>query len=467
MPLVTVLPILQPLLLAFACLFSKPQRRHFDYYLQGLLCQDFRRSVRGMSRQVVEGPDASAVDRFVTTAPWEHTGLTRRWHVVLRKGLRQHRPPALRIAGRRTGFLIFDDTQHPRTSRDLEGVGYHWSHTEGQSVRSHSLVVGAYRCGDYTFAYSCDVYVRQAEIETLRAQRTAENLRRPREARRELWEFRSKIDLVVAQLAQFRPLVPDEQVFVLFDSWYLNARVVAAARARGLDWASVLKPNRVVHLLHLSLETGESETVARLPVAELVAQLVPAAALAETGVPYPQAAVPAQWQTVKCGGRTFRVVAYRARLAGIGVVQLVLAQQQYHNGRWSPVFPLVTNRLDLTPGEVVTVYLERWSIEVLIRDGKQQLGLTDGQFDRLESNLRHWALALVSQALLTLLRLQADAGVLRTPSGRPIPSVGRTLGEVRQFVKQCALVELIRWVCAQAAAGATPEEIALRLELPA
>jgi hypothetical protein len=47
MSLVSVLPVLQPLLLAFACVFTKPQRRHFDLYLQGLICQDFRRSLRG------------------------------------------------------------------------------------------------------------------------------------------------------------------------------------------------------------------------------------------------------------------------------------------------------------------------------------------------------------------------------------------------------------------------------------
>jgi len=34
MPLVSVVPVLQPLLLAFAALFSKPQRRHFDNSIQ-------------------------------------------------------------------------------------------------------------------------------------------------------------------------------------------------------------------------------------------------------------------------------------------------------------------------------------------------------------------------------------------------------------------------------------------------
>ena len=52
MPLVTVIPVLRPLLLAFATVFSKPQQRHFDNYIQSLICQDHRRTLAGMSRQV-------------------------------------------------------------------------------------------------------------------------------------------------------------------------------------------------------------------------------------------------------------------------------------------------------------------------------------------------------------------------------------------------------------------------------
>jgi hypothetical protein len=466
MPLVNILPVLQPLLLAFACVFSKPQRRHFDNYLQGLICQDFRRSVRAMSRQNVDGPDASSLDRFVTVAPWELPRLNRQWRRLLRRTLRRHRPRSRRIAGRRTSFLIFDDSQHPRTGRSLEGAGYHWSHTEGRSVWSHALVVGAYRCGDYTFAYSCDPYVRETDLEQLNADRRCQHGNRSPRTPRDDWEFHSKIELVVAQLEAFEPLLPGEQVFVLVDSWYLNRQVVRAARQRGLDWASVLKGNRVVELLDLALDTGEVQPVARLTADELVARLEAAAALTEAGIPYPAAALTPSWRTVTSAGRTFRVLVYAARLPGIGPVQLALTQQRYHDGRWSPIFPLVTNRLDLTAEEVVTVYLERWEVEVLIRDAKQNLGLTHCQFERLEATLRHWVLAFASQAMLTVLRLQADAGELRTRSGRAVTGVGKTLGEVRQYVKQCALVELIHWVCEQAAAGATPEQIVLSLELP-
>lgn len=467
MPLVNVLPILQPLLLAFACVFSKPQRRHFDQYVQSLIVQEHRRTLAGMSRHVVDGPDASTWDRFVTTAPWKLPALNEQWRRVLRQEVRRLQPAGLRIAGRQTDFLIFDDSHHPRTGRHLEGAGYHWVHSEDRACFGHVLVVGAYRTGDYTFAYSCDPYVRQQDLEVLNAARQQENARRAPEGQRATWTFRSKVDQVVAQLEAFQPVRPGRPVFVLFDSWYLNQRIVRAARQRGLDWCSTLKRNRMLELLDLTLETGEVQPVARLTVDALLDRLGPAAMLLDPGIPFPAATAMPQWQGVTVRGRTFRVLAYRARLAGIGPVQLVLTQERYQDGRWSPVVPLATNRLDLTPSEVVTVYLERWAVEVLLRDAKQNLGLIDCQVERLEGTVRHWVLAFVSQAMLTLLRLRAAAGEVRTPSGQTVAQVGRTLGEVRQFVQQCALVELIRWTCRQAAQGQSAEVIARRLRLPA
>jgi hypothetical protein len=467
MPLTRVLPILQPLLLSFAAVFSKPQQRHFDHYIQSLIVQDHRRTLAGMSRHVVDGPDASSWDRFVTTAPWELPALNRRWRVLLRREVQRLKPRGQRIAGKQTDFLLFDDTLHPRTGPCLEGAGYHWAHSQGRTVWGHSLVLGAYRTGDYTFAYSADPYVRETDLVRLNTERQHENLLRDPERRQPLWTFRSKVDLVVAQLAAFRPLRAGRQVFVLFDSWYLNRRIVQAARQQGLDWCSCLKANRVVELVDLSLETGEVRSAQRLAVQELVDRLAPAAILSESGVPFPPATVAPAWQTQTIAGRTFRMLAYRGRLEGIGWVQLVLVQEHYRSGRWSPVVPLVTNRLDLTAAEVVTVYLERWGIEVLIRDAKQNLGLTDCQIERLEGTVRHWVLAFVSQALLMLLRLQAEAGQLRTASGQVLRKVGRTLGEVRDFVKQCALLELLDWAVEQAEQGRTLEEVATRLGLPA
>jgi hypothetical protein len=467
MPLTRVLPILQPLLLSFAAVFSKPQQRHFDNYIQSLIVQDDRRTLAAMSRHVVDGPDASSWDRFVTTAPWELPALNLRWRTLLRREVQRLKPRGKRISGKQTDFLLFDDTLHPRVGHYLEGAGYHWAHSQGRAVWGHSLVLGVYRTGDYTFAYSADPYLREADLTALNTERQHENLLRDPEQRQPLWTFSSKVDLVVAQLEAFRPLRAGRQVFVLFDSWYLNRRIVQAARQRELDWCSCLKANRVVELVDLSLETGEVRSAQRLAVQELVDRLAPAVMLTESGVPFPQATVAPAWQTHEIAGRTFRMLAYRGRLEGIGLVQLVLVQEHYRSGRWSPVVPLVTNRLDLTAVEVVTVYLERWGIEVLIRDAKQNLGLTDCQIERLEGTVRHWVLALVSQALLMLLRLQAEAGELRSASGQVLRSVGRTLGEVRDFVKQCALLELLDWTVEQAEQGCTLEEVATRLGLPA
>jgi hypothetical protein len=82
---------------------------------------------------------------------------------------------------RQTDFLIFDDTRHLRTGTTLEGVGFHWDPVQQWACWSHSLVLGVYRTGDYSFGYSCDAYVRKKELVPLNAARQQENLlREPR-----------------------------------------------------------------------------------------------------------------------------------------------------------------------------------------------------------------------------------------------------------------------------------------------
>jgi DDE superfamily endonuclease len=453
MPLVTLVPVLHSLLLSLAVVFSKPQRRHFDNYIQSLICQDHRRTLSAMSRHVLDGPDRSNWDRFVTASPWELPALNRAWRRYLRRELRRLKPTGKRIGGRQVDFLIFDDTDHPRTGPCLEGANYHYVHSKGGTRFGHCLVTGVYVTGDYPFAYSCDPYVRQVDVTALNACWEAHG-KEPRLC------FRSKTELVVAQIDAFVPLRPGREVFVLLDSWYVNPQTVGAARRKGLDWCGALKSNRVAYLLDLAPETGEIHSEKKVPLAAL---------LSEAAVPAESQAyvVGTALQPVWIGERQFQVTVYRARLPRLGAVQLVIVRERYRDGRYSPFVALSTNRIDLLASEVVEVYLQRWAIEVMHRDLKQNLGLTDCQVRPLAGTERHWTLAFVAQGLLTLLRLRADQGEVRTASGRPVASVGKTLGEVRQFVQQCAVVELLRWACEQAVQGRSVEEIATRLNLPA
>jgi DDE superfamily endonuclease len=406
-----------------------------------------------MSRHVLDGPDRSNWDRFVTASPWELPALNRAWRRFLRRELRRLKPSGTRIGGRQVDFLIFDDTDHPRTGPCLEGANYHYVHSRGSCRFGHCLVTGVYVAGDYPFAYSCDPYLRQADV-------TALNVRWAARGKEQRLTFHSKTELVVAQIDAFVPLRPGREVFLLLDSWYVNQQTVRAARRKGLSWCGALKSNRVASLLDLSLETGEVRSEQKTTIEGLLAEALS-----------PQQSqgyvVGKALQQVTIGERLFEVTSYRARLPQLGIVQLGIVRERYRDGRYSPFVALATNRIDLSAAEVVAVYLRRWAIEVLHRDLKQNLGLTDCQVRPLEGTVRHWTLVFLSQGILTLLRLRADQGEVRTASGQVVPRVGKTLGEVRQFVQQCAVVELLRWACEQALAGQSIEEIAARLQLPA
>jgi DDE superfamily endonuclease len=148
MPLVGVVPVLQSLLLSVACVFSKPQRRHLENYLQGLICQEHRRTLAAMSRHVPLGPDGSNWERFVTASPWELPALNRAWRRFLRREIRRLKPAGKRIGGRQVDFLAFDDTHHRRTGPGLEGAGYHYVHSAQRTQWGHCLVTAVYGSGD-------------------------------------------------------------------------------------------------------------------------------------------------------------------------------------------------------------------------------------------------------------------------------------------------------------------------------
>jgi len=171
----------------------------------------------------------------VTPSPWEWPTRSTRWHPLLRVGLRRLKPPGVRIAGKQTDFLIVDDTRHPRTGQGLEGVGYPGDPVQQRACGSHSLVLGVFRTGDYSFGYSCDASVRKKELEPLSAARQRENLLREPSQRRPSWEFHSKGDLMAGRPRAFRPLREGRQTFALFDSWYFNEGVVKAAGEANLD----------------------------------------------------------------------------------------------------------------------------------------------------------------------------------------------------------------------------------------
>jgi hypothetical protein len=100
-----------------------------------------------------------------------------------------------------TGYLIGDDsTLQKGKGQKMEGVGKHYSSTEGKPVQGHSLVQTVYVLLGRGSPLAPQMYRQQSTCE------------------REAVLFRSKIELMVEFIRTFEP-VPGTRTHVALDSW--------------------------------------------------------------------------------------------------------------------------------------------------------------------------------------------------------------------------------------------------------
>jgi hypothetical protein len=161
-------------------------------------------------------------------------------------------------------------------------------------------------------------------------------------------QFRTKIDLGIALLeATIQHKVPFS--VLLFDSWYLADELVSMARYRNKDWISLLKKNRNLETNSFVLKDAAGKPIRlegpHIAVGDLV-PLIPSTA----------------YGAVTVGDKTYWTFTLAVRLPGLGKVRLVLS---FANAELTGTAAmLVTNRVDWNAQRIITLYLQRWPIEL-------------------------------------------------------------------------------------------------------
>jgi SRSO17 transposase len=119
---------------------NRPQYRHFQAYVVGLMIYLGSRNLAGLSRAIPAGKSASSLYRFVAKMDWNTERVEQvRWEMLNRRTRR-----ALQAAGRQGKpvpvFLAIDDSLVEKSGKQMEGVDYHYSHSAGQTVLAHVWV---------------------------------------------------------------------------------------------------------------------------------------------------------------------------------------------------------------------------------------------------------------------------------------------------------------------------------------
>jgi hypothetical protein len=390
--------VMKQLLKEFKPIFNKPQHRHFSTYITGLIAIEGKKNIKNINNAFTEHRDQSSLNRFITEPSWSLRRLEEKRLELAMKGLP--------VKPGSTGTLIIDDTITKKTGKHMEYTGYHYDHTEGKTVMGHNLVTCHYVNGDSEYPVGLRLYVKRDTCEE------------------EVLTFRTKIQLAVDQIKEFRA-PPRTHTVVAYDSWYFCRKVVEACRSKGFDWVTQAKSNRVV-----------KRRGVRMSVTEL-AESIPVES----------------FRRLMIGRDEYTVCGFRVWMNGVGKVRLVVSREEdgFHF--------YVSNRVDWSVRCVVAAYRRRQSVEVYIRDVKQNLGLGECQARRGRGAIIHWYLVYTAYTLLALLRCS-----LVSADGR-LRRFLRTVGDVCRWVRRQCLRRLVDVVMAMTRRHAKPETVYKMLQI--
>ena len=194
--------------------FSKPQTHHVLTFIHGIILTDGQKTVSQIRRSTHETRALSNMTRFLNESPWCSNRANRRRIQFMMDKIKKIR--AKQGDTRPIIFLIIDDTQSKKdlTTRRMEGLDFHFSHSDGKSVWSHCVVSSHVVSEGYSFALDYRSYFRDSYC--------SENG----------LLFKSKNDLAIELINQYES-PSDEQVYVLVDSWYTSKKMIDSCSQQG------------------------------------------------------------------------------------------------------------------------------------------------------------------------------------------------------------------------------------------
>jgi SRSO17 transposase len=278
-------------------------------------------------------------------------------------------------------YLILDDTQTLKRAKKMDAVGTLYHHASGTYGTGHTILKACVYYRGVTLPWGSWLYVKKEQAAKL-------NLR-----------F-AKLTELAAEAIRQADFPEKMNVTVLFDAYYLCPTVARAVVDRGWAYIGVGKSNRRFEVGRQShrLSTYGPNVLRRS----------------------------GEWLRVT-GLRkteTYCVTDRIGQLKKLGEVKLVFSRRRGDR----KAIALVTNDLSRPARRVVADYLRRWSIELLIKDEKQHLGLGAYRVLRYRAVVRHLHLVDVAHACLTHVGLKTQRAqgqnkterVLRLPSIRQL-----------------------------------------------
>jgi len=299
----------------FKELLSKPQFSHLSSLITGNL------HGYGEIRKIADffsDKDQSSLSRFMLSDAWDH------------EEINNHRISyAKEIADQKYKeyySLIIDDGVTMKYGKQLPGIGFYFSHTEGRIVWGQTILTSHLICGDLDIPLYADVYLKENQIS------------------HETPEFRSKIKIAEDHIAKF-PKITGKKGVVIADSWFSSKGLIQKTIESGFIGLFGIKSNR-------TLEENN--------------QFIQVRDICKN----------AKFSPVKAKNNHFRCITMKTKLKTGNIPVKLLISQKYDpkKKKWGSNHYIVSTDVEMRAFTMLYLYLERWKIETFYKFSKEELG---------------------------------------------------------------------------------------------
>ena len=296
-------------------------------------------------------------------------------------------------------YFIIDDTQTLKRAKKMDGVGKLLHHSTGKYGTGHTIVKACLYYRGVTIPWASVLYIKKEHAGKLKI------------------PFRKLTELAGGIITE--AVVPDiYNVTVLFDAFYLCPNVVRACRARNWHFIGIGKSNRNLTVCNVKRQLGKYGRNV----------------LNNSG----------RWYNVTGLRKTrkYRLAERIGRLSKLGTVKIVFSRRRGEAKHKA----IVTSNLKASIKHVVADYLKRWSIEMLIKDEKQHLGLGDYRVLRYRAVVRHLHLVDCAYACLTHVGIKDHCaqGKQKSKKVLRLESISKLKNRMRRIVWQENVQDVIK-----------------------
>jgi hypothetical protein len=319
------------------------QVRNLVIYMYFYFEISFNGKIKNITNVYFCNTHRSSINRFLTSSPWDEEKILS----VLKKDVIK----SIQNISMETGQpiqLIIDDTITEKTKpsskalNTTEGTQYHFSHTKGKSVFGHQIVVGILKCGKTKIPIEIVLYNKKIE---------------------------TKIDIAKRIIEDISELIKID--YLLTDSWYACVEIIKLARKKDIIYLGALRGNRVIYPYRKKAKG--------IQISEFVLKIKKK-----------------DFNLVTVRGKKYYTYRYTGKINRLKDVCIIITYPYKYFGDEKKLKAFITTNTEFMTTEILHKYMDRWPVEVFIRECKGKLGLNNYQVYSLRGIRRNYIIIMLT-----------------------------------------------------------------------